>query len=338
MAKTEKPEEKTEEKVEEKVEEKTETKSEEKTEKKEDEIPKEVLEAHKKFDEKIDSDEDEEPAKEDKTSEEKKPEDKKPADKKADEKKDADEKATEKKTAGEKEVADEKTPEDKEIEEAALKLEKKLEADEQKETEKQKAEKQEAGEKKVEEKKADEEKPYDCGLDPEEYEEDLIKSVNKLGQSLKDDIAALKGDKAELVDLVNQQKTDRYAEWLDGKIDRLGEDFVEILGEGELEDIEPGSEQFDNRMKIAARMSLVSKTYIELKKSVPSRSKLFSQAVSFLFNKQKNKSKTAKDTEDKLKDRAGQTIGSGSKTSSAQSATERVIQIQKDFDKKIDED
>jgi len=313
-----------------------------------DEIPQEVLDANKSFDDKIDSEQNtaiEE--KKDESDEKDKPED---SEKEADEKKSAEEKTAEEE-ADEKdsgtEEAVEKTAEEKEIEAEAKVLEEqiladagaKADAEVKAKADAEKKAKADAEKKAKAEKEAEtDDEPYDCGLDPEEYDEGLIAQLNKQGQAVRDANKALKDENIELRGIIAQQGNQRYADWLDNKINGLGEDFHEVLGEGEIEDIEPGSVPYENRLKLASRMTLVSKTYQKLGKPVPSRTKLFNQAVSYLFSKQKNKSKTEAETKEKLAARAGQAIGGGSKKSSALSAEQIAANKIKAFDKKIDEE
>ena len=273
-------------------------------------VEQEVIDSMKDFDAKIDSDDDS--AVED-TPDEDIPE----------------EKAEEEIPA--KEVAKEEPAMEEVIDAEIAKIEKQLDV---------KTEEKVKPEDKVEEKPEEkvEDKPFDCGLDPDEYDEGLIKSVNKLGQDFTEKIKTLESEKAELKNLVNQQNSQRHTEWLDGKINALGDDFVEVYGEGEIEDIEPASEQFENRVKLNARIALTAKAYRNMGKPVPSRNKLFDQAVSYLNKEIVNKSKTEEETIKKLAARKGQVIGRASKKGSATSALEQAAQAMKEFDKKIESD
>jgi len=141
-----------------------------------------------------------------------------------------------------------------------------------------------------------------------------------------------------LTNIINQQNSQRHTEWLDRKINALDDAFVEIYGEGEIEDIEPASEQFENRVKLNARIALTAKAYRNMGKPVPSRNKLFDQAVSYLNKEIVNKSKTEKETVKKLGERKSQVIGRASKKGSATSALEQAAQAMKEFDKKIESD
>jgi len=297
-------------------------------------IPQELIDLNKKFDEKIDSDDTaaveikdevkDEVKKEVKTSEEKMPEEKKAAEE------ETEITGEEKEAEVKKEVKEEvKTAEEKEIEAEAEILEKQILAEGAKKTE---------AKVKDEKKTESEGEPFECGLDPEEYDEGLIESVNKLGRTFTEKNKVLEDENKALKILISQQNAQKHTEWLDSKINSLGQDFKDVLGEGEIEDIEPGSVQFENRVKLSKRIGLIAQTYQKLGKSLPSRNKLFDQAVSYLFNKEKNKSKTEAETKAKLQARARQVIGSGSGRGSTLSAAEKVLQLQRQFDEKIDEE
>lgn len=291
-------------------------------ENKEDEIPQEIMDLNDAFDEKLDSDDDDSTVED--TSGEKKPEEKATEEKDSGEEKKVAEKAAEEKSAVK------KTAEEKEIDEQ-IKI---IEAEEKAPVEKK-------VEKKVDE-KVDDEK-YDCGLptegeEGEIYEPELVKAINKQGQEHQDEIKAQKTENAELRSIIQQQANQRYGDWLDSKFNALGEDFHEAIGQGETEDLEPASDQHENRMKIASRMNVIQKAYVKQDKAVPSRTKLFKRAVSDLFNDIETKSKKEAETVDELAEKAGQTIGSGSTKASALSAEEANLKLHTDFDALLDED
>jgi hypothetical protein len=268
------------------------------------EIPQKVLDDQNSFDAKLDSEEDDSVVEE--TSKE-------------------EEKATEETDTGAEEEVAEKTAEEKLVDEEAKTLEAEILAAEK------------PAEEKKEEKEAEEDTPFDCGLDPEEWDKEVIDMMNAQGETFKKNLKNLSSENAELKNLVQQQVNQRYADWLDRQFDGLGESMKEIVGEGDMEDIEPASVPYENRLKVVSRMDLVTKTYQKLKKPVPTKSKLFKQAVEYLFNKEINKEKTDAETVKKLKSRADQTLGRGSKQASKLSAEDKVLQIQKDFDAKLDE-
>ena len=294
-----------------------------------DEIPQEIVDANKKFDDLMDSDED--TATDDKPAEEA-------------EEKSADDKKADDDDSGDKTKAAEQTAKEKEIETTANAIEEQAVAEANKTVEQKATEKAEADAKakaEADEKAKTEEKPYDCGLPTEgeaDYDEDLVKTINKQGQEMQDAKKATEKENAELRKVINQQANQRYGDWLDNKITGLGEDFHEVLGEGEYEDLEPASDQAENRVKLGNRMSLISKAYQKLGQPVPSRTKLFNSAVSYLHKEIVNKSKTEAETVAKLKDRHGQVIGKGSKKASALAAASSIQKKNAEFDAKLDED
>lgn len=277
-----------------------------------DEIPPEVVESMKAFDAKVDSDddsaiEDTEEVADGEIPAEKKAEDEIPA---------------------KKEVKKEVPAKDEDVEAEIAKIEKQSTVKEEKPEEKP--------EEKAEEKDKDD--TYDAGLDPEEFDEDFIKVVNGMGQKFTDEIKVLKSEKSDLANLVQVQEFRRHTDWLDRKINGLGDDFVEIYGEGEFDDIEPASEYFENRAKLDNRIALTAKAYKNMGRPVPSRNKLFDHAVSYLHKDIVNKSKTEEETVKKLAERRGQVIGRASNKGSTTSALERSAESMKAFDKKVEED
>ncbi len=306
-----------------------ETKSEEtKTEEtKDDEALRVATEAQEKFDKQIDDDGDDSVV-----------DDEEDPDKKSDES--DDEKKAEEDDPGK--TDDSRTDEDKLIDEEAEAIEKQIDADAAKTDEQRATEKVEADKKvaeAAEAAKATEDKPFDCGLKIEgddAYEPELVKAVNVMGQQFTDKNKALASENADLRDELRVQSNIRHAEWLDRKIEALGEDFHETLGEGEHVDLDPAGKQLENRVAISKRMATVAQVYVNRKQSIPSRNKLFKGAVSYLHEKIVNKSKTEAKTVKGLKARAGQAIGRAGKKASALSAEQKCANAQKDFDKIVE--
>lgn len=307
--------------TEEAVEEVTEEVVEETTEETTGEIPKEILDANADFDKKLDGDDDDSAVEEEVED-------------------DGEEEVVEKDTA--KEDATKQTAEDKEIEAEAKALEEEILKDDAKEVAKKKLATEAEAEVKAEQKSEEDDKPFDCGLSTEDgdegYDKDLVATINKMGQDGLDRNKALAKENAALQNVINQQANDRYVDFLDRKVAGLGEDFRELLGEGDFEDLEPASDQLENRYKITDRMALVQKTYQKRNQKVPTRSKLFDIAINHLFKETKNKAKTEATTVKKLAKRAGQALGSGSKKSSSTTAATDLAKSNAEFDRKLDED
>ena len=201
------------------------------------------------------------------------------------------------------------------------------------ETEAEKKAKEEA-----EAKKKEDEAPYDCKLDPEEYDEGLIKAVNDLGTMLKMRVVALESSHSRHAEALVSDRVTKHTEWLDSKINRLSDDDLKkVYGEGDIDDFEENSEQFKARAALDRKITQIAKGLRDAKKTVPSRNKLFDMAIEDLHKVKKTKKADAK-TKAKLEARAKEAVGPGSSKVSAETAEAQALQAQKDFDKKIDEE
>ena len=178
---------------------------------------------------------------------------------------------------------------------------------------------------------------FDCGLPKGEegYEDALVDHLNEQGQKSLDANKALQEENDYLKSKIDRQADQSYFDWLDTRIEKLGGDFHEKLGEGETEDLQPDSEQYENRLKLANRMSVAIRTYKKQGKAVPSRNKVFDGAVKYLFKKETNKSKTDEKTAKDLQARSKQVVGKSSRKSSALSAKQKAQQVLSDFDDKV---
>ena len=190
----------------------------------------------------------------------------------------------------------------------------------------------------VETKVKDDEAPYDCKLDPEEYDEGLIKTLNELGTTLKKRIVALEASHSKHAEAIVSDRVTKHTDWLDSRINRLpDDDLKKIYGEGDIDDLEEGGEQFKARAALDTKITKIAARLRKAKKSVPSRNKLFDMAIESL-HKGKTKKKVDAETKAKLEARAKEALGGGSSKVSAESAEAKALQAQKDFDKKIDEE
>jgi len=183
----------------------------------------------------------------------------------------------------------------------------------------------------------DDEAPYDCKLNPDEYDEGLIKAVNELGTMLKKRVVALEASHSKHAETLVSDRVIKHTDWLDSKINRLSDDDLKkVYGEGDIDDLKENSEQFKARAALDTKIAKIAADLRKAKKSVPSRNKLFDMAIESL-HKGKTKKVDAK-TEAKLKERAAEALGGGSGRVSAESAEAKAVQIQKEFDKKTDEE
>lgn len=184
----------------------------------------------------------------------------------------------------------------------------------------------------------DDEAPYDCKLNPDEYDEGLIKAVNELGTMLKKRVVALEASHSKHAEALDSDRVIKHTDWLDSKINRLlDDDLKKIYGEGDIDDLEEGSEQFKARAALDTKIAKTAADLRKAKKSVPSRNKLFDTAIEALHKGKTTKKVDAK-TEAKIKERAKEALGGGSSRVSAETAEAKAIQVQKDFDKKVDDE
>ncbi len=183
----------------------------------------------------------------------------------------------------------------------------------------------------------DDEAPYDCKLNPDEYDEGLIKAVNDLGSMLKKRVVALEGSHFKHAAAIDSDRVTKHTDWLDSKINRLSDDDLKkVYGEGDIDDLEENSEQFKARANLDMEIAKIATDLRKAKKSVPSRNKLFDKAIESLHKGKKTKVDAK--TKAKLEARAKEAIGGGSSKVSAESAEAEVLQANKDFDQKINEE
>lgn len=189
----------------------------------------------------------------------------------------------------------------------------------------------------AEAKAKDDEAPYDCKLDPNEYDEGLIKAVNELGTMVKKRIVALESGHSKHAETLVSDRITKHTDWLDSKVNRLSDDDLKkVYGEGDIDDLEEGGEQFKARATLDTKITKIATDLRKAKKTVPSRNKLFDMAIEALHKGKKTKADA--ETKAKLEARAKEAMGGGSSKVSAETAEAKALQVQKDFDKKIDED
>jgi len=188
--------------------------------------------------------------------------------------------------------------------------------------------------------KAEEDKPYDCGLNPDTYDEGLVAAVNKMGndfkaelKSLKAENAELKGETTQLAKVHRQKAQDEATEKFDKRIADLGEDFEDVFGKGTIKEIKIESPEFKNRAALDEKISVLWQSYKLSGAKIPSNDELFQEAL-LILHTQKIKQKDFKPTKTKLKLRAGQAIGRGSGKIPNATAIDEASQANKDFDAK----
>jgi len=341
--------EKTETKTEEKEQEQTEQEQSKKLEDKVDEqVAEELTEASKEFDKKIDeADEDNENQDEEEKSSEKTGDDKDTADSD----KEADEKTSEKADAEKKsaEAGQEDGITDDLLERAVKSglsiteargfsssndLERTVSLLESRQTETNKStdDKTEDGTDKAD-------KPFDSGLSKDDYDEKIVDTINNLGQKVQDltkENAELKESSKQAAERTESEAVAAHTAWYDNQIKELGEEFEDVFGKGTIKDIKEDSPQYKNRAALETEMMAIVKGKVATKQTVPPKEKVFEMALRNLHS-EKLKQTSQKTTSEKLKKRASQTLGRGSKgQGSAETEIDKAKQANADFDKKID--
>ncbi len=217
-------------------------------------------------------------------------------------------------------------------------LEQIVELLEEGQSEKGKVSEESEAEKKAKEQTEADEAPYDCKLDPNEYDEGLIKGLNELGTMLKKRVVALETSLTKHAETLASDRVTKHTVWLDSMINRMSDDDLEkVYGKGDIDDIEEGSEQFKARAALDVKITKIANDLRDAKKAVPSRGKLFDMAIESLHKGKSTKTADAK-TKAKLAERAKEAVGKGSSKVSAETAEAIALQANKDFDKEIDTD
>ena len=182
----------------------------------------------------------------------------------------------------------------------------------------------------------EDEAPYDCKLDPAEYDEGLIKAVNELGSDFKKRIVALEASHSKQVEALVSDRVTKHTDWLDSKVNRLSDDDLKkVYGEGDIDDLEEGGEQFKARATLDMKITKTASDLRKAKKTVPSRNKLFDMAIEALHKGKKTKADA--DTKAKLEARVKEALGGGSSKVSAETTEAKALQANKEFDSKMDE-
>jgi len=316
----------------------------------------ETLDAHEAFDAKMDADDDDDKGGDEKT------------DDSGDEKNTADDKGTDEKDSG-----DEKKDEEGEqlsdellqraeavgiskedatavgnpkALEASVSI---LESRSQKQDDDKKEGDEKDGDSKGGDKSADkgdeEDKPYDCGLDPKEWEPELIESLNKQGQQQQDtikelrkDVEGLKGELASERKSAGAREAEAFTEQFDGMVSGLGDDFADELGKGTIDDLDANSQEYKNRVAVQDKMIVLANGYASSKKGKPpSVQGLFEEAVQLVFPNKKA-AVAVKEVSKKAKARASQSIGRGADSGRKKTGSDKALDANIEFDKKLDED
>jgi len=197
------------------------------------------------------------------------------------------------------------------------------------------------------EKKGDaEDEPFDCGLDPEKYDEGLIKTLNKMGQAQLDALKAkgtvgnkeveeLKAQVKTLTDDRQNEAAVRYFKAFDGRIDALGKDWQDIFGEGPGPKLADDSDGLKNRKVLDKEVQAIAIGRDSAGLKPLSEQAMFDKALESAFPK-KSKTLSGKKVSDKLKERSKQHVHKPSGQQGAdKTGHEKAVEANVEFDKKL---
>ncbi|KKM73487.1 hypothetical protein LCGC14_1410000 [marine sediment metagenome] len=164
-------------------------------------------------------------------------------------------------------------------------------------------------------------------LDPESFDPEVIEMFNKLtgivkGQSetirsFQDSQDQIFSQNQELLRTSNQVEVER---WFNEEVEGLGDDFKDVLGEGNYSSLDKNSSQFANRDAIASHMSILIAGYNSQGIAPPPKSEIFESAVRTVLSSKIGEIKDSK-LSNKLRDQSTQQIQRANKSASFASKT-----------------
>ena len=187
-------------------------------------------------------------------------------------------------------------------------------------------------------------------LNREDYEDDYVNNVESFEAKLNERLAAIEAKVAKInefeakigkVDQVvqhqEQSAAEELANWYDGKLSGLGEDYEAVIGKGATFDLEENSEPAKLRAAIMEEMVVTAAGLKATGKPVPKRDALFDRAIKAVLSDKVDTAKGKKDKEkiaEILNKRANQIISKpGAASRKELTAEEEAIEISKEYDK-----
>jgi len=154
-------------------------------------------------------------------------------------------------------------------------------------------------------------------LDPEKFEPEVLEMYNSLTDVVKKQHEELQALKATTVDagakaeqIQQAEAEEKVTKWFDSKVTELGEDFAEALGTGGYNSLNPASEQFQKREKIASYVAFMATDANQRGQQV-SYDELFAEAANSILSGEVKKVADKK-LAASLKKRGGQHINRAS--------------------------
>jgi hypothetical protein len=149
-------------------------------------------------------------------------------------------------------------------------------------------------------------------LDPEKYEPEVIETFDSLLNVVKkqrDELKAL-SEKSENVVSQNtrsqQEQTSReITEWFDSQVNKLGDEYSDVLGKGSVNSLDQKSPQYAKRDAIASRIAIMMAGYNVSGMNPPPRDEMFNDAARLVLGDEMQRVKDAKLAKD-LQERGSQ--------------------------------
>jgi len=119
-------------------------------------------------------------------------------------------------------------------------------------------------------------------LDPEQFEPEVIKAFDALKGIVKqqyDSIQELQSYRSQANQASQASVAQEVENWFDGQVEKLGEDFNDVLGKGKYSILDKSTPQFARRDELASYMAILANGYKASGRSMPTREKIFEQAA-----------------------------------------------------------
>jgi len=131
---------------------------------------------------------------------------------------------------------------------------------------------------------SDKETGFKVNLSPDVYEQELIDTVEGLNKFYQDKLSGLESKLEQITQKEIQRETDYLYDTFDSIIDGLEDSYKDVLGKGSRHDIDKGSEQFKNRVKILENVNALDAGLKSMNKPVPNFESLVQKAINMEYS------------------------------------------------------
>jgi len=149
---------------------------------------------------------------------------------------------------------------------------------------------------------------FKIDLNPDEYDEKVIKTFEGLNKFHTDRYSALETKLNQVLEAVGNDQAAAADVRFESMIEGLGDDFTETLGKGPGHSLDQKGTQFENRVKLHEEIVRIAAGYAALGQQVPTEKELFEKAVGVVF-KDKQKTLEMDKLGKKLDKRSKQSLG-----------------------------